>query len=54
MKMPWEETPRTDDYELPAALRRDTNNVAPFMLSPAANPPVSRPAPWVQPWEAKS
>lgn len=62
MKMPWE----TTADEIPALLRRDANNVAPFMLltayrekfpetaalwaSPADNLPASAPSPRL-PWE---
>lgn len=51
----------TNDVEIPAALRRDKNNKAPFMLvcngnfalNPATNLPAS-PTCWVPPWGAKS
>ncbi len=29
--MPWEKPPVQDDLEIPAILKRDANNVAPYM-----------------------
>jgi hypothetical protein len=31
--MPWEKPPVRDDLEVPACLKRDANNVAPYMRS---------------------
>lgn len=49
-RMPWEPLP----YEVPAFLKRDKNNVAPFMreASPANNPQQNAPCPAL-PWEPK-
>jgi hypothetical protein len=59
MALPWE-----DDAGIPACLKRDANNRAPWMnadfkphkhysASPAANPPANPPN-WVPPWAASS
>jgi hypothetical protein len=58
--MPWEkppvqDNPKTPSLEIPAILKRDANNVAPYMLkiSPANNPPHSNPN-WLPLSESKT
>jgi hypothetical protein len=47
--MPWEKPPVQDSLEIPTCLKRDVNNVAPYMLktssqiNPSNNPPSSNP-----------
>jgi hypothetical protein len=51
MIMPWEKPPvQDDDLTIPAFLKRDANNVAPWMLNLANNPPKTNPS-WLPPWE---
>jgi hypothetical protein len=65
MTFPWEKKEPQDALEIPECLRRDANNVAPFMresevelfynafASPATNPPRTAQG-WVPPWGSKS
>lgn len=52
--MPWEK-PVQEPEGVPPELRRDENNVAPYMRKPSpANNPLASPPNWVPPWHSKS
>ncbi len=57
--MPWEKPPVQDDLEIPAILKRDANNVAPYMLKTSnqinhANSPQARDPVALQLWGPKT
>jgi hypothetical protein len=44
--MPWEKSPVRDSLEIPTFLKRDANNVAPYMLKTQKDEKPKQTLPW--------